>query len=237
MLLPWRRRPAAPAAGRDRFLVVTIAAVLILVPPLAAIPLKVRLKLEWGDSLFFVVPIALMLLAPRLMVRSRAVARMAALAVIVTTIQVVASPIYALMNFKDRPNYDAYTPTSELARTVTRLWHERFASPLPIVLSTFELAAPIVFYSPDHPRMFADSPDPPRIFAADQPAFSPWIDYPADLRRLGFVGICYEDDTACLAYLARLAPDAEKLEVTVAREVAGTRAKPWTFHLRVARPK
>jgi hypothetical protein len=105
------------------------------------------------------------------------------------------------------------------------------------VVATFDLAAPVAFYSPDHPRMFADSPDAPRVFASEQPEFSPWIDYPADLERHGFVGICYEGDQDCLDNLARLDPQAEQLDVTLAREVAGIRAKPWTFNVRIARPR
>jgi hypothetical protein len=85
--------------------------------------------------------------------------------------------------------------------------------------------------------MFADSPDAPRVFASEQPEFSPWIEYPADLDRNGFVGICYDGDQDCLDNLAKLAPDAEKLDVTLAREVAGIRAKRWTFNVRIARPK
>jgi hypothetical protein len=105
------------------------------------------------------------------------------------------------------------------------------------VIATFDLAAPVAFYSPDHPRMFADSPDPPRVFASGQPEFSPWIDFPADLARKGFVGICYAGDQDCVDNLARLDPAAEQLDVTLVREVAGMRAKPWTFNVRIARPK
>jgi 4-amino-4-deoxy-L-arabinose transferase-like glycosyltransferase len=235
-LLPWRAHPAAPRKP-DPVLVTIIAAVLLLVPTLAAIPLHVKLKLEWGDALFFIVPVALLASMPWLAVRRRAVARMALVAAIVTALQLIVSPFYARAIFKERPDRDTYTPTSELADAVTQLWHARFASPLPIVVATFDLAAPVAFYSPDHPRMFADSPDAPRVFASEQPEFSPWLDYPADLQRYGFVGICYENDKDCLDNLAKLAPDAEKLDVTLAREVAGIRAKPWTFNIRIARPK
>jgi hypothetical protein len=238
-LLPWRTKPAAqpPARKPDAILVLVIAAVLVLVPTLAAIPLHVKLKIEWGDALFFIVPVALLTLMPWLAVRRRAIARMALVAAVVTALQVIVSPFYARAMFKERPDRDTFTPTSELAREVTRLWRARFSSPLPIVIATFDLAAPAAFYSPDHPRMFADSPDPPRVFAADQPEFSPWIDFPADLRRLGFVGICYDGDKECLDYLARLDPGAEKLDVTLAREVGGIKAKPWTFNIRIARPR
>ena len=221
----------------EAILVLIVAAVLVFAPTLIAIPLHVKLKPEWGDALFLIVPVALLGLVPRLAVRRRAVARMAAIAAVATALQAIISPFYALATFKERPDRDTFTPTSELAREVTRLWRARFASPLPIVIATFDLAAPVAFYSPDHPRMFADSPDPPRVFAADQPEFSPWIDYPADLNRYGFVGICYDGDTDCLAYLARLAPGAETLDVTLAREVAGIKAKPWPFNIRIARPK
>jgi hypothetical protein len=239
VLLPWRTKTVdrPPARKRDAILVLIVAAVLLGLPPLVAFPLKVKLKLEWGDSLFFIVPVALLALMPWLTVRRRAIARMATVAAIATALQLALSPIYALATFKQRPERDAYTPTSELAREVTRLWHARFASPLPIVVATFDLAAPVAFYSPDHPRMFADSPDPPRVFASDQPEFSPWIDYPADLTRDGFVGICYDIDRECLDHLARLAPDAEKLDVTVVREVAGIKAKPWPFHIRIVPPR
>jgi Dolichyl-phosphate-mannose-protein mannosyltransferase len=238
-LLPWRiRRPAdCPAPMPDRCLVLVVAAVLILVPPLVSFPLNIKLKNEWGDALYFIVPIALLALVPRLAVQRRAVARMAAVAAVATVLQLALSPWYALTTFERRPGYDAFAPTSELARAVTLLWHARFATPLPIVVSSFDLAAPVAFYSPDHPRMFAESPDPPRVFAADQPEFSPWIDYPEDLRRNGFVGICNDGDTGCLANLARLDPDAEKLDVTLARERAGMRARPWTFNIRIARPR
>ena len=37
--------------------------------------------------------------------------------------------------------------------------------------------------------------------------------------------------------LAKLAADAEKLDVTLVRELAGVKAKPWTFHIRIAPPK
>jgi len=234
-LLPWRTRLAVRTPGAT--LVLVIAAVLVFASTLAAIPLHVRLKHEWGDALFFIVPVALLALMPWLAVRRRAVARMALVAAVATALQVIVSPFYALATFKERPDRDTFTPTSELAREVTRLWRARVAAPLPIVIATFDLAAPVAFYSPDHPRMFADSPDPPRMFASEQPEFSPWIDFPADLARYGFVGICYEGDKDCLANLARLAPNAEKLDVTLTREVAGLRAAPWMFHIRIARPQ
>jgi hypothetical protein len=243
-LVPWRMAPsqARPpserlAPRRDAFLVLVIASVLILGPPLIAIPLRVHLKLEWGDPFFFLVPVALLILMPRLLITRRALTRAAVLAAGACVVYLCVAPVYALIMIEQRPDRDVYMPTSELAVAVTRLWRERFSSPLPIVLSAFELAAPITFYSSDHPRMFADSPDLPRVFAADQPEFSPWIDYPSDLRRNGFVGICLAHDSPCLDYEARLDPEAEKMQVTLQRETAGRKAQPWTFEVSIARPQ
>jgi 4-amino-4-deoxy-L-arabinose transferase-like glycosyltransferase len=207
---PWRLKRSGPPSARssDRRAVLMIAAIMLFVPPVAALLLGLRLKLEWGDALFFIVPIALAILMPRLLVTRLGVARAALIAIVVVAAQLVASPFISVSTFKSKPMFRAYIPTAELAAAVTRLWRERLHSPLPIVLGSFEVAAPIVFYSSDHPRMFADSPDPPRVFAADQPWFSPWIDYPADLRRLGFVGVCHDHDRECVDYLARLDPGA-----------------------------
>jgi hypothetical protein len=237
-LVPWRLRPAGeafvPKAGG---LILAIASVLVLAPPLLAILLHVNLKREWGDPFFFLVPIALLVLMPRLIVTRRVITRVAVLAVTANLLYLCAAPVYALVMIHERPDRNVYVPTSELALEVTRLWHERYGTPLPIVVSAFEIAAPVVFYSPDHPRMFADSPDLPRVFAADQPEFSPWIDYPADLRRYGFVGICLEHDSVCLDYLLRLDPNVETVRLKLAREVAGFQAQPWTFTIGIARPQ
>src|SRR5262249_45351711 len=95
-LLPWRTTPAAQWTARPaRVLVLVIAAVLVFLPTLVAIPLHVRLKNEWGDALYFIVPIALLALMPWLAVRRRAVARMATVAVVATALQVIVSPFYA----------------------------------------------------------------------------------------------------------------------------------------------
>ncbi len=120
----------------------------------------------------------------------------------------------------------SYIPTSELAKEVTRLWRERYGTPLPLVVSKFDLAAPVVFYSPDHPRMYADF----------DPAFSPWIDYPAELRRKGFVGLCREDDRACEVELDKIAPGAERVDLAVSRKFAGTNGRMLKAEVRIARP-
>jgi hypothetical protein len=149
-LLSWRtRRPAdRPAPTPDRFLVLVVAAVLMLVPPLVSFPLNVKLKNEWATR----------------------------------SISLSRSP--CLRSYRGSRCNAAPSPA----------WRR-------------------------------------------QPEFSPWIDYPGDLRRNGFVGIGNDGDTGCLANLSRLDPGAEKLDVTLARERAGMRARLWTFNIRIAQPR
>jgi hypothetical protein len=157
-LWPLRWKPASkPRLTRpDAFLVMVICAVLVAAPPLFAIPLHVQLKAAWGNSLFFLIPIVVLLLLPRLQVTRRSVASSALIAGAWLLVMLVAAPVYPWLNFRARPDSGSYIPTSELAKEVTRLWRERYGTPLPLVVSKFDLAAAVVFYSSDHPRMYAD---------------------------------------------------------------------------------
>jgi 4-amino-4-deoxy-L-arabinose transferase-like glycosyltransferase len=227
-LWPWRLQ-----AGRsdgiltgERLLVLIIACVLVAGPAAFALIFNLRLKSDWGNSLFFLVPVALLLLLPKLLVTRAAAAKSATIAAIFTAILLVGAPFYSWMNFKMRPDYGPYTPYSETAAEVTRLWHEMFHSPLQIVVAEFELAAPVVFYSADHPKMFAD-------FDA---SYSPWIDYPTELVRKGYVGICYDHDLRCQAYLQTLNPNAKRLDVEVSRRRGAVTTTPLKLHLEFTGP-
>jgi len=227
-LWPLRWKPAGkPRPTRpDAFLVMVVCAVLIAVPPLFAIPLHVQLKAAWGNSLFFLIPIVVLVLLPGLQVTRRSVASSALIAGTWLLVVLVAAPVYPWLNFRMRPDSGSYTATSELAKEVTRLWRERYGTPLPLVVSYFDLAAAVTFYSPDHPRMYADF----------DPAFSPWIDYPAELHRKGFVGVCREDDRACEVELDKIAPEAERLDLAVSRKFAGTNGRLLKAKVRIASP-
>jgi hypothetical protein len=106
---------------------------------------------------------------------------------------------------------------SEIAPEVTRLWRERYNSPLPLVVSRFSVAAAVVFYS------------------ADQ-AHNPWLDYPTDLHRKGFVGVCVEGDEFCATELDKIAPDAERLTGAVSRKFAGISGNIVKAQVRIVGP-
>jgi len=79
-------------------------------------------------------------------------------------------------------------------------------------------------YSGDHPKMYADF----------DPALSPWINYPAELKRKGWIGICATFAAECLAKLDALDPNAEKLEVSVTRQIGNVKGDTMIFALRIS---
>jgi hypothetical protein len=207
--------------------VVIIAVVLAVGPVLLALVFNINLKLDWGNSLFFLVPISVASLLPNILVTRQAVAKAAVIAAIVATAQLLGAPVFSWARFKVMPDDGPYRPMVEAAAEITQLWHDRFHSLLPIVVSGFEIAAPMVFYSTDHPKMFADF----------DPAYSPWIDYPAELNRKGFVGICFDEDRNCRAYLKSLNPEAKQVDIAPERHVYGAVTPPLKLHLEFSGPK
>jgi Dolichyl-phosphate-mannose-protein mannosyltransferase len=227
-LIPWRRRagPIDAPPPTDRLHILIIAAALIGGPALMGLALNVFLKPDWGNPFFFLVPLVVLSLLPGVLVTRRAIARSVVVVAIFVVALLLGSPLYSWVRYQRELDDGLYRPLPEAAAEITRLWHERYRSPLPIVASGFEIAAPIVFYSPDHPKMFSDF----------DPAYAPWIDYPGELKRKGFVGVCFADDAGCLANLKVLNPNAESLELTVRRRMYGIMTAPIRLHLEFTAP-
>jgi hypothetical protein len=74
------------------------------------------------------------------------------------------------------------------------------------------------------------------MFSDFDPAYAPWIDYPAELKQKGFVGVCFADDAACRANLKALNSNAEPLELTVHRRMYGIMTPPIKLHLEFTSP-
>ena len=156
LLWRWRSALGAFAARQpDAFLVLVISTVLVFTPPAAALVMGSYLRLDWGNPLFFLVPLTLLVLVP-LKVTRRAVARAGIVATAFTLILLIAAPIYPWLNYRLRPIGGPHAPYHEIAEELTKVWRARFATPLPIVVGGYEMVAYVVFYSPDHPKMYAD---------------------------------------------------------------------------------
>lgn len=226
LMWPWRREASAFARREpDAFLVLVISTVLVFMPPAAALAMGSYLRLDWGNPLFFLVPLTLLVLIPRLVTR-RAVARAGIVASAFTLILLLAAPIYPWVNYRLRPVGGAHAPYHEIAEELTRVWRARFDSALPIVVGGYEFAAYVVFYSGDHPKMYADF----------DPALSSWIDYPDELKRKGWIGACLPYAPECLAKLDALNPAAEKLTVSVTRRIGGVKGETMSYEVRISPP-
>ena len=224
LLWPWRRAASDFARpNSDAFLVLVISTVLVFTPPVAALVMGSYLRLDWGNPLFFLVPLTLLVLVP-LRVTLRAVARAGIVVTAFTLALLIAAPIYPWVNYRMRPVGGAHAPYHEIAEELTKVWRARFNTPLPIVVGGYEVAAYVAFYSGDHPKMYADF----------DPALSPWINYPAELKRKGWIGICATFAAECLAKLDALDPNAEKLEVSVTRQIGNVKGDTMIFALRIS---
>jgi Dolichyl-phosphate-mannose-protein mannosyltransferase len=228
-LIPWRRRagPIDAPPPTARLHIIVIATALIGGPALMGLAFNVFLKPDWGNSFFFLVPVGVLSLLPSVLVTRRAVARAVVIAAAFVIALLAGSPLYSWVRYHRELDDGLYRPLPEAAVEITRLWRKRFHSRLPIVASGFEIAAPIVFYSPDHPKMFSDF----------DPAYAPWIDYPAELKQKGFVGVCFTDDAACKANLKALNPNAEAFELVVRRRMYGIMTPPMKLHLEFTAPE
>jgi len=226
-LWPWRLRKVVPPPADERAIAAIVALVLVCGPVLLALALQVPLTLERGNPFFFLVPIAAASFLPMILVTRRAVAISVWVAAVFLVAQLLGAPVYSYGRFARMPDDGVYRPFSEAAVDITELWRERFHSPLPIVAGGFEIASPMVFYSPDHPKMFADF----------NPAYSPWIDFPDELVHKGFVGICLDADVGCRRYFAAFSPNAEQLDIALQRRAYGATTPPLKLHLQIVGPR
>jgi 4-amino-4-deoxy-L-arabinose transferase-like glycosyltransferase len=190
-----------------------IQAIVAIGPPLGALVFTVYMKTDWGISLFFLTPLALIAI-PQLRLQRIALFRIAAIWLVVTLATLAASPTIAERDLPANPNgASTYGPRSQLARELTEAWHARFPTKWGVVAGTTELGEPMTFYSPDHPAPFT----PGELWASGLTSFE-------EAKRLGFIGICDTTDLrlpACEAWMKANAADAEQLTITTQRFFRG----------------
>jgi 4-amino-4-deoxy-L-arabinose transferase-like glycosyltransferase len=186
-----------------------IQLVVAIGPPLGGLIFTVYMKTDWGISLFFLVPLALVAI-PTLRIQRIALFRLVAIWLLATLVTLAASPQIALREFVDYPNaLGSYSSRSQLARELTGMWHDRFHSRWGVVAGTTEVGEPMTFYSPDHPAPFT----PGEVWSSGLTSLE-------EAKRLGFIGICDTSDgrlPICEAWMAEHAKGAEQLAVTTRR--------------------
>jgi len=186
-----------------------IQIVVAIGPPLGALIFTIYIKTDWGISLFFLTPLALVAI-PSLQLQKIALFRVVAIWLVATLLVLAASPYIAARELVMNPNgASGYGARSELARELTQAWHARFNSRWAVVAGGTEIGEPMTFYSPDHPAPFT----PGELWASGLTSLE-------EAKRLGFIGICDTSDArlpACEAWMAANADQAEPLVITTQR--------------------
>ena len=229
----WRRRPvfggANPGVNLPQALNVwIIQAVVAVGPPLGGLLFAVYVKTDWGISLFFLTPLALVAV-PSLRIQAIALFHLFAIWLVITLAVLAASPTIAEREMAENPNGAAgFGARSQLARELTQAWHTRFLSRWAVVAGTTEVAEPMTFYSPDHPAPYT----PGEIWAAGLTSL-------AEAKQLGFIGICDTSDqrlASCDAWMAANAENAEQVTMTTQRFFKGHPGPAITWKIYIAPP-
>jgi hypothetical protein len=190
-----------------------IQAIVAVGPPLGGLIFTVYMKTDWGISLFFLVPLALIAI-PSLRMPAAAVVRITAIWLVLSLAALAAAPRIAAYEMEHNPNSaNSYGARSQLARELTQAWHTRFGSRWAVVAGTTEVGEPMTFYSPDHPAPFT----PGEVWSSGLTSLE-------EAKRLGFIGICDTTDgrlPMCEKWMKENAPDAEQVVMTTQRFFQG----------------
>ena len=197
-------------------------------PPLGGLAFSVYMKTDWGISLFFLTPLALVAI-PALRLPGMALFRITAIWLGLTLVTLAASPYIARYEFNDKPSSAfSLSARSQLARELTNLWQNRFHTRWSVVAGTTEVGEPMTFYSPDHPAPLT----PGEIWSSGLTSLE-------EAQRLGFIGVCDTTDNRlpeCEAWMAKYGKDAEQVAVTTQRFFKGRPGPPVTWKIYIVPP-
>ncbi len=206
---PWMRDPNSGVDFAQACNVWAIQIIVGLVPPIAAVIFGIYMKTDWGISLFFLTPLALIAI-PALRITQMALMRLMSMWLVFTLIMLMAAPMIAMRSIRQQPEVGStFNPTSQFAQQLTDVWRTRFNSRWTVVVATTEAGELMTFYSPDHPL-----------------TLTPWTVWTSGLtsleeaRRLGFIGICDTTDyrlPVCEAWMNANAQNAERLDLGAQR--------------------
>jgi MFS family permease len=205
----WSRGPNRAVDLTQALNVWIIQLIVAIGPPLGGLVLMVYMKTDWGISLFFLVPLALVAI-PRLRVPGLALFRIVVIWFVLSLATLLAAPTIAEREMAANPNAaNSYAARSQLARELTQAWRMRFGSRWAVVAGTTEIGESMTFYSPDHPAPLT----PGEVWSSGLTSLE-------EAKRLGFIGICDTTDNRlpeCEAWMKDNAPNAEQLVMTTQR--------------------
>ncbi|MCS3761729.1 glycosyltransferase family 39 protein [Bradyrhizobium centrosematis] len=222
-------RGANPGVNLSQALNVWIVQVIVAVgPPLGALAFSIYMKTDWGISLFFLVPLALVAI-PALRVQSAVLFNITAIWLVLSVATLAASPWIAAREMAaNAGNAQIYGARSELARELTQAWHSRFASRWAVVAGTMEQIQPLVFYSPDHPSALLPLE-----------AWDSGLTSRDDAKKYGFIGVFDPTDGRLPAFekwVSETAPNAERIVMTTRRFTHGKAGPSMSWNIYIAPP-
>ncbi|MDO8397250.1 MAG: glycosyltransferase family 39 protein [Bradyrhizobium sp.] len=224
----WSRGPNPGVNGSQALNVWIIQAVVAIGPVLGGLAFMVYMKTDWGISLFFLTPLALVAI-PALRLRKVALFHIVAIWLAITLTVLAASPTIASREMAVNPNGAAtYGARSELARELTQAWRSRFHSRWAVVAGTTEMNQPLTFYSPDHPAPLT----PGELWSSGLTSVE-------EAKRLGFIGVCDTTDgrlPICEAWMAANGNNPERLTITTQRFFKGHPGPAITWKVFIAPP-
>jgi 4-amino-4-deoxy-L-arabinose transferase-like glycosyltransferase len=221
---------AATAKWRTpRFrMLVTLALLPLLLTILSGLAFRLKISTNMTIGIFSLMPLLLIELADgdRGADDRRLYRLTGAGAILVTLVPLLLSPLIAIGEMRWFHSAENVEPREELAREVSRLWHETVSAPLVYVGGEDHFANSVAFYGPDRPHAFIDL-----SFSA-----APWVT-PDALARQGFVAACLTTDQVCLGRAGALAgPNAIRRDVTLSHSFTGSSGLPTHFMLVVSPP-
>lgn len=222
-------RGANPGVNVAQALNVWIIQIIVAVgPPLGALVFSIYMKTDWGISLFFLVPLALVAI-PALRVQSAVLFNIVALWLVLSVATLAASPWIAAREMAaNAGNAAIYGARSELARELTQAWHARFGSRWAVVAGTMEQIQPLVFYSPDHPSALLPLE-----------AWDSGLTSRDDVKKYGFIGVFDPTDGRLPAFekwVSEVAPNAERIVMTTRRFTHGKAGPSMSWNIYIAPP-
>ncbi|QPF92447.1 glycosyltransferase family 39 protein [Bradyrhizobium commune] len=222
-------RGANPGVNVSQALNIWIIQIVVAAgPPLGALAFGVYLKTDWGISLFFLVPLALVAIPP-LRVQGAVLFNIVAIWLVLSVATLIASPWIAAREMAaNKDNTATYGARSDLARELTQAWHSRFASRWAVVAGTMESIQPMVFYSPDHPVAFIPNE-----------AWSSGLTSLDDVKTYGFIGVFDPTDGRLPAFekwVSEVAPNAERMVMTTRRFTHGKAGPSMSWNIYIAPP-
>lgn len=222
-------RGANPGVNLSQALNVWIIQIIVAVgPPLGALAFSIYMKTDWGISLFFLVPLALVAI-PALRVQSAVLFNVVAIWLVLSVATLIASPWIAAREMAaNAGNAAIYGARSELARELTQAWHTRFGSRWAVVAGTMEQIQPLVFYSLDHPSALLPLE-----------AWDSGLTSRDDAKKYGFIGVFDPTDGRLPAFekwVSEVAPNAERIVMTTRRFTHGKAGPSMSWNIYIAPP-